>query len=81
MTNSRAVVFMLVLGFLGAIISGTALLATAQTDISFVSYGSWIAGELAVLAVVTTMGFVVGMLVALLWSFLLKFFAEDSPSA
>lgn len=81
MTNSRSIAFMFVLGILGAAISGAALLATARADVSFNGYGNWITSELPALTVIMAMGFVLGMLVALLWSFLLKLFAEDSPSA
>jgi len=80
-TNSRSVVLMVIVGLLGAILSGAALLLTALADETFEGYGSWIADELAVLAVVTVIGFVAGMLVALLWSVLLNLFAEDSTSA
>lgn len=80
MTNSRSVALMLVVGFLGAILAGAALVVTGISDETFKGYAFWITDDPAVLAVVTSMGFVTGMLVALLWSVLLKLFAEDSPS-
>lgn len=81
MTNSRSVSLMLAAGLLGAILAGAALLVTASADVAFNGYGNWVANELPVLFVVMGLGFVLGMLVVLLWSVLMKLFAEGSPSA
>ena len=81
MTNSRSIVLMLVAGLLGAILSCAALLVSASADLAFNGYANWIVDELPVLFVVTGLGFVLGMLVVLVWSVLMKLFAEGSPSA
>lgn len=81
MTNFKSVVLMLVLGLLGALMSGAALLMTDVTDGTFDGYGNWFSEQFPVLAVVVAMGFVAGMLIALLWSVLQQIFATNAPRA
>lgn len=76
MTQSRSMALMLALGAMGAAVAAIALLAM---DGAPDGYAALVNEDLPALIVAAVIGFLGGMLVALLWSGLQRYFAPSLP--